>query len=251
MRYLATILGVLLATLPAFAHNTPVLTQLRQQISAFPFVPATVKTAAPTRLKFVYLPGGALARWNPQTDTFEVSKTHWKKAPQATCLLPLFVHESIHAYFAKNARAQNFAWPVTLQDEVPAFYYQLKAEETLPNYAQLCAAWRAQLTAERQALASQNYNQFQTAIYERYSRFAGNELPPPPLAQPWLTQAQTGTTLVFFEHIYPLRRRTLSASKFWRKGGSWLRLSPHDLPLVTQHPHYLSYREILDALLPK
>lgn len=248
MHYLTAILGLLLAALPAFTHNTPSFTQLTQPMSSLSFVPNAVKAAAPTRLKFVYLPDGALARWNPKTDTFEVSKAHWKNAPHALCLLPLFVHESIHAYFAKEARHQGFAWPVTLKDEVAAFYYQLKTEETLSNYTQLCTTWRADLTAERNALATQNWNQFQTAVYERYSRFSGHELPPPPLEEPWISNAQMSTSLVFFKHIYSLRRRTLSTEKFWRKGGSWLRLSPNDLPLVTQDSHYPLYRTMLDSL---
>ncbi|MBQ3667134.1 MAG: hypothetical protein II913_03645 [Elusimicrobiaceae bacterium] len=246
MRYLAAILGLLLATLPAFAQDKKMLLrQLTQEMSTLGFLPAALQTTAPTRLKLVYLPDGALARWNPKTDTFEISKIYWKQSPHVHCLLPLFVHESVHAHVVKQARTLGFAWPVTLSDEVPAFYYQLKTEETLPDYAQACAPWRAELTAERRALAAQNGEAFQRAVYERYSQFPGKNLPPPPLAEPWTVQAQSAKQLTFYQHTYKLQRRTLSAEKFWRKGGSWLRLTPNELERALQDPRYLLYRQLL------
>ncbi len=246
MRYLAATLGLLLATLPACAQDKKtILRQLTQEMSLLGFLPAALQTTAPTRLKIVYLPDGALARWNPKTDVFEISKTHWKQSSRASCLLPLFVHESVHAHLVKQARTLGFAWPVTLSDEVPAFYYQLKTEETLPDYAQMCASWRAELTAERRALAAQNGKAFQTAVYQRYSRFSDKNLPPPPFEKPWLTQVQSAKQLTFYQHTYKLQRRTLSAEKFWRKGGSWLRLTPNELERALQEPRYLLYRQLL------
>ena len=169
MRYIAC-LAMLLATLPASADPT-ILADLTAQLQHTNALPAFVIQAVPARLKIVSLPTGALARWNPKTDTFEVSKSIWKHAPhQFSCLLPLFVHETLHAYFYKTARSQGFAWPITLQDEVLAHYYQLKTEQTLPNYEDTCSAWRAQLTAERAAFTQQNWPAFEEAIFTRYSQ---------------------------------------------------------------------------------
>ena len=252
MRYIVAMLGLLLASLPAFPHdNNTILSQLTEQMSLLGFLPGAVQTTVPTHLKIIYLPDGVRARWNPKTDTFEVSKTHWKNSPHTRCLLPLFVHESIHSHFVKQARIMGFAWPITLQDEVPATYYELLTENTLPDFAQTCAGWRAELTPERRALAAQNWENFQTAIYERYSQFTGSELPPPPFAKPWTTQAQHAKELTFYQHTYPLRRRTLSADKFWRKGGSWLGISPKQLPRAQQDPRYFLYKNLLEQLFSK
>ncbi len=251
MRYIAVVLGILLASLPAFAYDTKtMLSQLTQKMSLLGFLPGAVQTTAPTRMKIVYLPDGVRARWNPKTDAFEVSKTHWKTSPHARCLLPLFVHESIHSHFVKQARTMGFAWPITLQDEVPAIYYELLTENTLPDYAQNCAAWRAELIAERRALTAQDWKAFQAAIYERYSQFPGEELPPPPFAEPWIMQAQHGKELTFYQRTYLLRRRTLSAEKFWRKGGSWLWVSPKELERTVSDPRYPLYRNLLLATSP-
>lgn len=250
MRYLATLLGLLLATLPAFSHNTKsLLAHLTQEMSLLDFLPGSVQTTTPTHLKIIYLPNGALARWNAKTDTFEVSKAHWKKSSNEGCLLPLFVHESIHAWLTKQAREAGFAWPITLEDETIAFYYQLKTEETLPAYAEQCTVWYAQLAGERRALSEQNWSAFQIAIYERYSQFNGKDLPPPPFTQPWIAQAQHNTSLVFYKHTYQFNRRTLSANRFWRKGGNWLKLSPATLVQQEQDPHYLLYKALLVQVL--
>ena len=253
MRYLASLLGLLLATLPAYAHkHTQELAQLTQEMSRLYFLPFSMQTATPSRLKITYLPDGAFARWNPKTDTFEVSKTHWKQTPDVRCLLPLFVHESFHALLVKQARTTGFAWPVTLQDEIPAFYYQLATEQTMPDYAVACATWRAELTEERRALASHNWTQFETAIYTRYSQFGAKELPPPPFTESWISDAQQDIRAIsFYKHIYPLRHRNLTAEKFWRKGGSWLRLSPKELTRAQQDPRYPIYKNMLQQFFSK
>ena len=50
MRYLAATLGLLLATLPAFAQDkVHMLRQLTQEMSVLGFLPATLQTTAPTR----------------------------------------------------------------------------------------------------------------------------------------------------------------------------------------------------------
>jgi hypothetical protein len=252
MRYLAAILGLLLASHPVFAHNHKmILPQLVQEMSKFEFLPVSMQATTPSRMKITYLPEGALARWNPKTDTFEVSKAHWKKSPHVHCLLPLFVHESVHSYFVKKAHTLGFAWPVTIQDEVPAFYYQLVTEEALAHYTQECAVWHAELTPQRRALTMQNWDAFQTAIYEHYSQFPSHTIPPPPFAQPWIEQARHQKKLIFYQRTYLLHKRSLTAARFWRKGGSWLRLSPAALKHAQQDPRYALYKTVLKQLFNK
>ena len=109
MRYII-LLAALLASLPICANDT-LLADLTAMLQQRGILPSAAKKSVPTRLKIVSLPAGALARWNPKTDTFEVSKSIWKRAPHMVeCLLPLFVHETIHTYLYKTAQATGFVW---------------------------------------------------------------------------------------------------------------------------------------------
>lgn len=249
MRY-TILLAALLACLPVCANDT-ILADLTAALHQGNVLPPAVQNAAPTRLKIAPLPTGALARWNPKTDTFEVSKSVWKRAPHAAeCLLPLFAHETVHAYLYKAARARGFAWPITLQDEVLAHYYQLQTEQTLPDYATHCAAWQPQLAEERQALTHKNWSAFESSIFTRYSRFGGPTIPPPPLTSLYVEQAQARKTWPFLEHTYRCTRR-MSAEKFWRKGGSWFCVRAKERPLLLQSEFYPVYQQILREVTPK
>ncbi len=246
MRY-TILLAALLACLPVCANDT-ILTDLTTRLQQADVLPAVAVNATPTHFKIVALPTGALARWNPKTDTFEVSKSVWKKAPHtAPCLLPLLAHETIHAYLYKAARAHGFAWPITLQDEVLAHYYQLKTEQTRPDYANICAAWRPQLPAERAAFTQQNWTTFKEAIFTRYSRLGGARIPPPPLTPFYVEQAKAHKAWPLFEHTYRCARH-FSAEKFWRKGGNWFCVKSAERALLLQSPYYTTYQQILHSI---
>ena len=246
MRY-TILLAALLASLPVYANDN-ILMDLTTRLQQVHVLPADAVNAAPTRFKIVSLPAGALARWNPKTDTFEVSKSVWKKGPHtAPCLLPLFAHEAAHAYLYKAAQAHGFAWPITLQDEVLAHYYQLKTEQTLPDYANTCSAWRPQLTAERAAFTQQNWPAFEKAIFTRYSRFGGAKIPPPPLTSFYVEQAKAHKAWPFYGHTYRCKRH-FSAEKFWRKGGNWFCVKAAERTLLLQSPYYTTYQQILHSI---
>lgn len=245
MRY-TILLAALLASLPVCANDT-ILTDLTPRLQQAHVLPAVAVNATPPRFKIVALPTGALARWNPKTDTFEVSKSVWKKAPHtAQCLLPLFAHETVHAYLYKAAQAHGFTWPITLQDEVLAHYYQLQTEQTLPDYAARCAAWRPQLTAERAAFTQQNWPAFEEAIFTRYSRFGG-ATPPPPLTPFYVERAKTHKVWPFLGHTYRCTRH-FSAEKFWRKGGNWFCVKAAERALLLQSPYYTTYQQISHSI---
>ena len=248
MRYLAILFGLLLA--PAFLSAQEIsISLLSAELCALSTVPRAVCAAAPTRIKWVHLPSGAFAQWNPHKDTFEIPKQYWKQTAQhdAICLLPLLAHESVHARLHKEAQARGFAWPVTLQDEVLAYYYQLTVEKALPNFAQKCSAWQAQLTAERTALAAHNWSDFQTAVLTRYSQFYGAELPPPPFTQTWINEAlHARNTLPFYHHTYKLSPRTRNLKRLWKKGGSWLQLSPNALRTLAEDTTYHTYKKMME-----
>lgn len=231
--------------------NDLALTDLTTHLKQAAVLPGFVINAAPTHFKIVSLPAGVLARWNPKTDTFEVSKVLWKKAPPIpVCLLPLFTHETIHAYLYKVAQAHGFAWPITLQDEVLAHYYQLQTENYIPDYVIRCAAWRPQLLAERAAVAQQNNASFEKAIFTRYCRLGGPKIPPPPLTPLYVEQAQLPKVWSFYGHRYRCARH-FSADKFWHKGGNWFCVKPNERPQLLQSPFYTIYQQLVEDVTPK
>ena len=248
MRYLAILLELLLASPFLFAQEISI-SSLTAELCALTVVPHAVCAAAPTRIKWVHLPLGAFAQWNPHKDTFEISKQYWKQTAQhdEICLLPLLAHESTHARLHKEAQARGFAWPVTLQDEALAYYYQLAVENALPDFVQKCSDWQAQLTAEREALAAHNWGRFQTAVLTRYSQFPGADLPPPPFTQTWIDDAlHARKTLPFYHHTYKLSPRTRNLQKLWKKGGSWLHLSPNALRALMEDTTYHTYKKMME-----
>ncbi len=145
----------------------------------------------------------------------------------ARCLTPIYVHELSHARDRQGAVVRHFVWPVTLEDEfIASFWQRVWMEEQTkkdPDYYAFCtpllppAPYRAVAPCDAQQI-----------IYQTYARQAGVRLPPPLTReniQTWLQEEK----LTFAGITFAVKKRRLTAQALMRNGGNWLNLAPAEL----------------------
>lgn len=259
-------------TLPAQSNKTlqALLTKsepyLRAEIlDASPWLPADLLSPqADFHFTISKKHTGALAQYNAETGQtffFRQPLLDWLRqtrtsVPQdalpplfARCAAPLYLHEAVHARHARYGKTHQFFWPLTLEDEYVASFWQLdfirRKLLAQPDYYLLCtpfmppAPW---LTASAERL--------QTLIYKRYTAHPGNRLPPP-LRKPYLQQAQESPKgeIIFLGKTFRPRSRRLTLNRLFTSNSDWTHLRPAQLFLLPQDARYCAYRRAMNAYL--
>ena len=181
-----------------------------------------------------------LARWFAQA-RLHVAEEHLPEL-LARCLAPIYVHELSHAQDQSQARMGGFAWPVTLEDEYVASFWQLyfmqAAARGDSSYYELCAP----------LLPPESYRHLapceaQTAIYQTYAAAAKDRLPPP-LTWPLIQQLLRGGKINFASHEFTSQSPSLAVLRFVQQGGNWLRITPAELKTFTQGPVWDTFQAL-------
>ncbi|MBR4591623.1 MAG: hypothetical protein IKO35_00245 [Elusimicrobiaceae bacterium] len=155
----------------------------------------------------------------------------------ARCLAPVYVHELSHARDWQQAQQKGFIWPVTLEDEYIASFWQLQFMQQVSagdsRYYAMCAPF----------LPPASYRgippcQAKETIYQTYVSQAGDALPPP-LTRENIRNIQQRGRIDFVLHSFAAKRRHISVLSLFTKGGNWLQLTPQALAALE---HSLTYK---------
>ncbi|MCQ2410642.1 MAG: hypothetical protein MJ053_03910 [Elusimicrobiaceae bacterium] len=181
-----------------------------------------------------------LARWLVQA-RLQVAEEHLPEL-LARCLAPIYVHELSHAQDQAQSRMGGFAWPVTLEDEYVASFWQLyfmqAAARGDSSYYELCAP----------LLPPESYRNLapceaKTAIYQTYASAAKDRLPPP-LTLSLVQQLLRGGKINFALHEFTSQKPSLSILRFVQQGGNWLRVTPAELQTFTEGPVWDTFQAL-------
>lgn len=236
-----------------FLHQTE--DALHQEIRQTDALPASLIPEKLPALRLSNHLNGALAEYQESRKSYvslsRQTLKQWKKrlssrynSPQlplvfAWCLLPVYVHELSHARDQRQARSNGFVWPVTLEDEYIATWWQLYLLQnyfsTVPDYRADCKEW-----LPPQVLFHTSADQWKDKVYLLYGERLGIALPPPISAQNLMSLRQNGQ-IVFEELTYRPKSRKLRWNTFVKQGGNWLFLSPAALERLASSQQYAAY----------
>ncbi len=161
----------------------------------------------------------------------------------AQCLVPVYIHELSHFRDTRQGKRLGFVWPVTLEDEYIAVFWQLYLinlySSSVADYFQNCKEW---LPSEE--LLTAPSSQTRERIYAWYGQTLSADLPPGITAQGVASLEQTGE-INSFGMLYRPKSRTLSLRTFLKQGGNWLYLSPKAMKQFISSPQYKGYLTLI------
>lgn len=190
---------------------------------------------------------GALAQYDAATRQiyfFTRALTAWQQtAPEVTpqalarCLAPLYIHELSHMRDEQAARSEGYAWPVTLEDEQVAAFWQLIFMQADPAAYEHCAPLLPP-EAYRQEAACHAADKIQAY----YAAQAHGTLPPP-LDLAYIKELQQKGQIQFAGQVFRPKVRLLSLNKLFSAGGNWMQLRAGALRALPDSAAYTAVQQ--------
>lgn len=267
-KIIPVLLSLLFAVPSAAASNKEIQTllaqsaqPLRAELSKAFYLPADlIPGGTDYRFTLSRKKTGALAQYRASSSAIYIFKkplAGWiKSLPQnhtpqqlasmfARCAAPLYIHELSHGRDQNRAAENGFVWPLTLEDEYAAYFWQLyfirKNLEQDPLYYQNCGAFMPPEKWLREPP-----EKWEHLIYARYVRFNGKQPPPPPLRRPYREEMAADARVTFEGKTFKSNARFLTNERLFKNGGNWLRLKPKELKQLPSNPLFLKYLQLAD-----
>ncbi len=227
---------------------------LRREVRQISDIPASLFPAQWPALRVSARLKGAVAEYKAERGKIYISRSilkQWEKrlalkygpgrlpAVLAQCLAPVYVHELSHMRDQNQGKALGFVWPVTLEDEYAAAFWQLYVidayQRALPDYSLDCREWLP--PAE---LIQTPAGRRRERIYGWYAQKSGIALPPVISGRTVASVRREGQVR-FAGFVYRPKSRTVSLNVFLKRGGNWLYLSPRALERFVGSIQYRDY----------